>query len=136
MPLPRRFIPQTILVEAKNLRMEWKSQSSIVIVFLQSPHLWKNVDVLYLKIKAMNNVHDIFSGIRRNSVEKQFLRGPKIFFTQWNLGITNHCNEPSPRNNETNPDITTPRSSKHDLLVPWPFVVSRFHSTIFYMLIF
>ena len=53
--------------------MEWKSQSSIVIVFLQSPHLWKNVDILYLKIKAMNNVvHDMFAGIWRNSVEKQF----------------------------------------------------------------
>ena len=73
MPLPRHFIPQTILVEAKTLRMEWKSQSSIVIVFLQSPHLWKNVDILYLKIKAMNNVvHDMFSGIWRNLVEKQF----------------------------------------------------------------
>ena len=61
---------------AKPKPLEWngsKSQSSIVIVFQQSPHLWKNVDILYLKIKAMNNVvHDMFSGIWRNSVEKQF----------------------------------------------------------------
>ena len=36
--------------------MEVSRSQVLIIVFLQSPHLWKNVDILYLKIKAMNNV--------------------------------------------------------------------------------
>ena len=60
--------------------MEVSRSQVLLTVFLQSPHLWKNVDILYLKKKAMNNVvHDMFSGIWRNSVEKQFWEGPKNF---------------------------------------------------------